>query len=317
MVFHRDSPFLRPALASALTQTWRDLEVVLVDNGTGLSADALGESGRDPRLRWVRMAGNAGIPSGHNAGIAVAQGEFIALQDYDDLSEPDRIARQVAALRADSSVALVAGRAIRINEAEHPSGQVFCLPRSEDHAIYAPYGAPLVTPAIMGRRDLFRALPYRGEFPFAADLDFQARVVECAKAAVLPEVMLRYRWYAAQTTQQRKREIEQSRCVLQVLAGRRRAGRPESVAEALSLIDAGSAGESWRRGARVCIAERYAVFAAYQARRAFVCDRSATGAFVAARLAGRAIGVASRGERSLVARMFLTGPVRALALRPA
>ena len=67
MVFHRDTPFLRPALASALKQTFADFELVLVDNGTGLGADALGELGRDPRLRWVRLARNEGIPGGHNA----------------------------------------------------------------------------------------------------------------------------------------------------------------------------------------------------------------------------------------------------------
>lgn len=316
MVFHRDSPYLRPALASALSQTWRDLEVVLVDNGTGLSADALGELGRDARLRWVRLARNEGIPAGHNAGVAAAHGDFIALQDYDDLSEPDRVARQVEALRCKPDVALVAGRALRIDENGRQIGEVFCLPRAEEHATYAPFGGPIVMPAAMGRRELFQAFPYRPEFPFAADLDFQARAVERSSFAVLPEVMLRYRWYGAQTTQQRLREIEQSRSVVQLLSARRHAGRPEHMTEAWAAIRAESAGESWRRGARVCLEERYAVYAAYQARRSFACDRTAAGAWAAIRLGWRAITAAATGQRRLTARMFFTGPVRALRLHP-
>ena len=316
MVFHRDSPYLRPALASALNQTWRDLEVVLVDNGTGLSADALGELGRDARLRWVRLARNEGIPAGHNAGVAAAQGDLIALQDYDDLSEPDRVARQVEALRRKPDVALVAGRAVRIDENERQIGEVFCLPRAEEHAAYAPFGGPIVMPAAMGRRELFQAFPYRPEFPFAADLDFQARAVERSSFAVLPEVMLRYRWYGAQTTQQRLREIEQSRSVIQLLSARRHAGRPEHMTEAWGAIRTESAGESWRHGARACLGEGHAVYAAYQARRSFACDRTAAGAWAAMRLGGRALAAASGGQRSLTARMFFTGPVRALRLHP-
>ena len=54
-VFHRDSPFLRPAIASILAQTFRDFEYVLVDNGTGMGPEVVGPMGADPRLGWVRV----------------------------------------------------------------------------------------------------------------------------------------------------------------------------------------------------------------------------------------------------------------------
>jgi GT2 family glycosyltransferase len=53
MVSHRDTPYLRPAVQSILTQTLRDLELVFVDNGSGMTPVDLGEMGRDPRLRWL------------------------------------------------------------------------------------------------------------------------------------------------------------------------------------------------------------------------------------------------------------------------
>ena len=107
MVFHRVTPFFEPAVRSVLEQTFDDLELVLVDNGTGLPVKALGELGADPRVHWVRLPCNEGIPSGHNAGVAAARGEFIALQDYDDIALPHRLERQVATLRADPGIGLV------------------------------------------------------------------------------------------------------------------------------------------------------------------------------------------------------------------
>ena len=316
-VFHRDTPFLRPAIASVLGQTLRDLEYVLVDNGTGLRADDLGELGRDPRLRFVRLPRNEGIPAGHNAGVAAAAGEFIALLDYDDLALPHRLERQVAALRADPGLGLVSALAERIDEQGRACGQEFCLPNAAEHRAYAPYAAPVVTPVAMARRDVLRAFPYRADFPFAADLDFQARVAERERMAVLPEVLLRYRWYPAQTTHQRAAAIEQSRCAIQILAGRRLAGRPEEMASVLAATMAATAAETWRRGAELCLAEQLFVFAAFQARRSFALDRSPAGAVRATRLAVRAWSRARGPDRARVARMFFTGPVRTLRLHPA
>ena len=317
MVFHRDTPFFRPAIASVLKQTFPGLELVLVDNGTGLRAADLGEVGNDARLRWVRLTRNEGIPAGHNAGVAAASGEFIALQDYDDLSVPERLEHQVAALRADSSLGLVSAMAQRIDEHDRANGHVFCLPDAREHHVYAPYATPVITPVAMGRREVFQAYQYRAQFPFAADLDFQARIADEWKMALLPEVLLRYRWYAGQTTQQRIESIEQSRCVIQILAGRRRVGRPEDLAAVLAATAAPSASETWLRGAQVCLEDQLPVFAAFQARRAFALERSIRRAGQAARVALAAWNQARGSERALVRRMFFTGPVRALRLHPA
>jgi len=317
MVFHRDTVFLRPAIASVLGQTWRDFELVLVDNGAGLAPAALGDLGADPRLRWVRLPANRGIPVGHNAGVAAARGEFVALLDYDDLAKPHRLECQVAALRARPEFALVSGLAERIDVQGRVLGRVFCLPRPDEHYGYSAFGGPVVLASALLRREILARLPYREEFPFAADLDFQARLAERAPMLVLPEVLLSYRWYDAQTTQQRWHEVEQSRCVSQVCAGRRRGGQPEDPGGVLARVRAPTAGASWRQGARVCLAGGFPLYAAYQARRYFACDRTLPAAAGAIRLAARAVRAAARGERSLAARMFLNGPVRALGLHPA
>lgn len=317
MVFHRDQPFLRPAIASVLNQTLRDLELVLVDNGTGLAADALGDLGRDARIRWVRLPRNEGIPAGHNAGVAAATAEFIALQDYDDIALPQRLEREVTAMRADSALSFVSALAERIDEQDRADGQVFCLPDSAEHFAYSQYAAPVITPVGMARRAVLERLAYRREFPFAADLDFQARLAEEGRMAVIPEVLLRYRWYPGQTTQARAASIEQSRVAIQITAARRRAKRPEDLAGAVAAITDGSAAEAWRSGARLAVAEKFFLVAAYQARRSLALERGLRSAIAAARLGLAAWRCAPVAEKRLVAKMFLSGPVRALRLTPA
>lgn len=317
MVLHRDTPFLRPAIASVLAQTFGDLELLLVDNGTGLTSAALGPPGADARLRWLRLGRNEGIAAGHNAGVAAAQGEFIALLDYDDLALPTRLERQVAALRADPGLGLVSARAAKIDAEGRVTGELFCLPGAAGHRAYAQYAAPIITPAIAGRREVFLETPYRPQFPFAADLDFQARVTERWRSAVLPEVLLHYRWYPDQTTQQKSAAIESSRAVICLTTARRRAGRAEDLAMVLAAGEGRTAAECNRQLAELCLQEGYAEPAAYLARRLLAVERSPSVAWRVLCLAVKAWRRAAPAERGRVSRMFLRGPVRALGLRPA
>ncbi len=62
----------------------------------------------DPRLRVLRRAANGGVVAARNAGLAAARRRYVAALDHDDLSHPDRTARQVAYLDAHSTVVLVA-----------------------------------------------------------------------------------------------------------------------------------------------------------------------------------------------------------------
>jgi hypothetical protein len=317
MVFHRDQPFLRPAIESVLNQTFPDFELVLVDNGTGLSADALGHGGRDPRIRWVRLPRNLGIPAGHNAGVAAATGEFIALLDHDDLALPRRLEQQVAALKANPALGLVSSLAERIDESGRRIGREFSLVEAPAQRAYTQYAAPVVTPAYTGRREAFTTFPYRAAFPLCADFDFLARVAERWPMESVRQVLLRYRWHPLQTTQAKASAIEPGRCAVQIVTARRRAGRAEDIPSALAAVATSSAAEAWRRGAALCVHEGIGVLAAYQARKSLAGERTPRSFVTAFRLAAQAFQCGDATTRMLIAKMFFGGPVRALGLRPA
>jgi glycosyltransferase involved in cell wall biosynthesis len=105
-------PFVGAALGSALSQTFDDFEVIVVDDGSddGTAAAVTSVAGSDRRVRLVRQA-NRGLAGARNTAMRAARGEYFALLDSDDLWEPDFLAAQMDVLRSDPGVAIVTGNA--------------------------------------------------------------------------------------------------------------------------------------------------------------------------------------------------------------
>lgn len=102
---------LREAIDSILGQTVRDLELIIVDDGsTDRTPDLVsGVAAGDARVRYLKLP-HMGISGSLNAGLREARAEFIAFQDADDWSLPERIEREVAVLEARPEVAVVGCR---------------------------------------------------------------------------------------------------------------------------------------------------------------------------------------------------------------
>ena len=230
MVFHRVTPFLVPAVRSVLTQTFSDLELVLVDNGTGLGVAPLGEWGRDTRIRLVTLAANGGIAAGHVAALAQARGDYFALLDHDDIALPDRIERQVAALRRDPRLGIVSSQVEAIDEQGRITGSEFVLLNEKDQHVYSAFNMPGITPSYTGRRDVFQRFPYRPELDCATDYDFFTRAAEAWPLAGVPEVLTQYRHHREQTSVQKGSQQILAACMIRILTARRRQGRPEDLA---------------------------------------------------------------------------------------
>ena len=84
------------ALRSVAAQTYRDLEIIIVDDGSTDATAALAKEfcASDPRARTVRRS-NGGPAAARNLGIAEARGEWIALIDADDVWHPTKIEKQL------------------------------------------------------------------------------------------------------------------------------------------------------------------------------------------------------------------------------
>jgi glycosyltransferase involved in cell wall biosynthesis len=102
---YNGSRYLRQALDSALGQTYRSLEVVVVDDGsTDSSPEIIASYGS--RIRPLRQP-NGGVALARNAGLRASAGDLIAFLDQDDWWLPEKVEKQVALFRADAELGLV------------------------------------------------------------------------------------------------------------------------------------------------------------------------------------------------------------------
>jgi glycosyltransferase involved in cell wall biosynthesis len=115
-VYNGESYFDR-AIPGILAQTFDDFEFIVVDDGsTDRSLDKLRELAQsDARIR-VFAPGRLGAAAAYNYGVAQAQGDYIARQDFDDRSYPDRLRLQVAFLDSHPEVGVVGGNYVLIDE---------------------------------------------------------------------------------------------------------------------------------------------------------------------------------------------------------
>lgn len=114
MIFYDAERFIDEAIASVCAQTWRNWELVLVDDGSsdGSSAIARRWVERHPdRVRYFEHPGHAnlGMSESRNLGVGHARGDYVAFLDADDVWLPHKLAMQVGILEAHPDVALVYG----------------------------------------------------------------------------------------------------------------------------------------------------------------------------------------------------------------
>jgi hypothetical protein len=204
---------LRAAAVSVLRGTFRDLALVVVDDG---SSDATAEvaerlAGRDARVRVVRGPGE-GIARALNRGLAAVDAALVARMDADDVAWPRRLALQVEALEADPSLA-AAGSRVRL----FPGALV-----RDGMRRYAAWLNSLTTPALVAR-DLFveaplvhpAALLRRGPLeaaggwrdgPFPEDYDLWLRLAAAGgRLTNLPATLLDWRESAGRLTRTDRR----------------------------------------------------------------------------------------------------------------
>jgi len=107
--------FLAETIESVIAQSFREWELLLVDDGSSDGSPAIAwrlANRSDGRIRYVRHAdrANHGMSASRNLGLAQASGEFVAFLDADDVWVPDKLREQVDVLDAEPAAGLVYGR---------------------------------------------------------------------------------------------------------------------------------------------------------------------------------------------------------------
>jgi len=185
--------YLRLAVLSIVRQTFADWELLIIDDGSTDNALQDIADIRDHRIRILRDGENKGLAARLNEAIDLARGSYFARMDQDDVSYPERFARQIETLERDPKLDLVAARAVTIDEENRLTG---LLPATSQKEIAAkPWrGFYLPHPTWMGRVEWFRKYRYTEPGPyFCEDQELLLRSYEKSRFGIIPEPLLAYR----------------------------------------------------------------------------------------------------------------------------
>jgi glycosyltransferase involved in cell wall biosynthesis len=192
--------YLRPAIESILRQTFRDFELLIINDASTDGSPAILRSFSDSRIRIVQNANNLGLAHSLNRGLETAAGEFIARQDADDVSHPDRLETQVNFLKAHPDIALVGTQAVIIDEVGRYKRML--LDRPHDHIAIKwdlLFDNSFVHSSVMFQKTIVRDNlgGYDPSYAACEDYDLWSRIAEVRRVANLSRHLVLHRVHSS------------------------------------------------------------------------------------------------------------------------
>jgi len=207
--------FVADAIASVLLQSFKDFELLVLDDGSDDNSLEICQQFTDPRIRVISHPERQGIVKTLNRGIAISAGKYIARIDSDDLAVSSRFEKQIQFLEAHSDYGLVGSWMETFGERKttwkYPTGDTSIR-------LAMLFNSPFGHPSVMFRKDWERGAPgyYDEEFAYAEDFEYWVRISALWKCENLPEVLTLYRTHPSQST---KSDAQgRADCVQRILA---------------------------------------------------------------------------------------------------
>jgi glycosyltransferase involved in cell wall biosynthesis len=191
---HNAERYIQASLKAALAQSYSNFEVVVVDDGSSDKTGALCAENTDPRLRYMNR-GRLGRQRALNEGIAAAEGEYIAINDADDLSLPHRLAYSMDFFRAHPDLAFLGtGFDVTTSFGDAISDEI--LSETSTTVCEEPWWLSRVTvycrnvfvhsTVVYPKSTWERIGGYDEQLTNSEDYDFYLRALQCGPAVLLP-----------------------------------------------------------------------------------------------------------------------------------
>lgn len=206
MAVYNGQQYLQEAIDSILQQTYPDLELIIVnDASTDATEEILGQIS-DTRVQVVTLTENRGGAYALDYGISVAKGEWIAIHDADDVSEPQRLTEQVGYLEQHPGLVAVGSFITCIPGGEQPIAQEelqkfestmnsFQSRKKIKAALYN--CIPLIHGTIIFSKKAYQAAGgYDPQVSIVYDYDLWTRLIQVGDIENVPLKLYRYRRYA-------------------------------------------------------------------------------------------------------------------------
>ncbi len=187
---------LGDAIESIVAQTYEGWELIVIDDGSTDSSLAIARSwqARDGRIRVIEHPRNVGLAATLNHAFALSHGELVARMDADDVSLPERLAKQVDHLDRHGEVAVLGTGAEFVDVDDRPLGIGHLFEEHDDIVANIYRTSPFIHPSVMMRRGFLSALGgYDVRLRRAQDADLWLRGYRRFRYHNLPDPLVRCR----------------------------------------------------------------------------------------------------------------------------
>jgi len=210
--------YLAEAIESVLSQTYRRLEVIVVDDG---STDQSAEVARSFAGRGVRYCHqvHAGIGPARNSGVELARGEFLAFLDADDRWPEDKLERQFQAFESDPALEMCFGQAVQLQNGPEWEAGI-----KEKFPVAGMVPGMVPGTMLIKRAAFFRVGKFQGDWKVGEFIDWYARAVELQiRSVVLPDLFLWRRIHDSNQGVRERQAVSDYARVLKAKLDRKRA----------------------------------------------------------------------------------------------
>ena len=184
--------FLKPSVLSIVNQTYKNLEIIIIDDGSTDGCIATIEDIEDHRIRIIRQK-NAGKPSALNRGLEELTGEYFAQQDADDISNSVRIEHQIKCLQENPSLAAVFCGYDIILDGHHFAPNFSPKSISECETDINAFRMPGVDATAIFQVSKIKDFKFNVNYTIGSILDYILRIGEKYPMMVLGECLYSYR----------------------------------------------------------------------------------------------------------------------------
>ena len=205
MPVYNAEPYVAEAIQSILNQTFKDFEIVIINDGSDDSSKIIIKSFNDSRINYFENAQNKGIAFSRNRGLELSRGEFIGMLDADDIAYPSRFEKQITFLRRNKDYGMIGSWVTFIDENSKklPGGWKLKAKPEEIPSIML-FNNYFTQSSVLIRKQSLNNINYVSGFDIGEDYLMWLEISKKTKVWNLQEYLVMYRVHTKSITQSNK-----------------------------------------------------------------------------------------------------------------
>ncbi|PEL13552.1 glycosyltransferase [Bacillus sp. AFS017336] len=213
MPVYNTEKYLEKSIRSILNQTFKDFELLIIDDGSTDKSKEIINKFKDTRIRLIENEVNKGLPYTRNLGLRLAKGLYFAIMDSDDIARKDRLKEQVSILDKKNDIGVVTSNE-RVIYKTFPIKVVKRKQKSDFLKLLLLFENCIGNTTVMFRKNILDEIIYQKDFFVCQDYKFWVDLSSKTKFTSINKSLMSYRTGHENITKKSKKNKEKERNAL-------------------------------------------------------------------------------------------------------